>query len=245
MTDEHKKGKKGWTRRDFFKISGAAAAVTGLAGTGLWRSVGTATAAEIPKQWDEAWDVVIIGSGFAGLAAALEAHGAGASVAVIEKMPVPGGNSTINGGDFAAAGTKMQAAEGIEDSPERMLQDMLRAGQHLNHVDKARQVAQQSNSALEWCMDYLGAKFSGVGFHGGHSVKRAHHTANGSGSEVVGKMLAKARGVGVNLQTRTKLLRLVKNGEGRVRGHRVHRQRPHCRQESGGGNPMELMGGAT
>ncbi len=41
----------------------------------------------MPDRWDETYDVVVIGSGFAGLAAAIVARLAGASVCVLEKMP--------------------------------------------------------------------------------------------------------------------------------------------------------------
>ncbi|MDD5169188.1 MAG: flavocytochrome c, partial [Syntrophales bacterium] len=146
-----------------------------------------------------------------------------AEVLVIEKMPVHGGNSIINGGDFSAAGTKMQKEAGIQDSPELMLKDMLKAGLYLNHVEKARIVAERSNEALEWCMNYLGARFTRLGFHGGHSVKRAHQTVNASGSEVVNKMLAKAKELGAKVQTRTKLVRLIPNKEGRIVGIEVRK----------------------
>jgi flavocytochrome c len=218
MNEETKKNKN-LTRRDFLKTTGGAVAVAGMAIGGVTATAKDALAVgDVPKKWDDAADVVIIGSGFAALSAAIEARIAGAAVMVVEKMPLPGGNSIINGGDFAAAGTKMQKAEGIEDSPELMLKDMLRAGLYLNHVEKARTVAEQSNAALEWCMDYVGARFSGVGFHGGHSVKRAHHTISGIGSELVNKLLAKAKELGVNIQTRTKLVRFLANKEGRIVG---------------------------
>ena len=45
---------------------------------------------------DEQVDVVIIGSGVAGLSAAIEASEAGASVIVLEKMKVTGGNTRIS-----------------------------------------------------------------------------------------------------------------------------------------------------
>ena len=218
-----KKELRGIDRRDFIK--GAAAGTVGLAAATLGPSSAYAEAlkADKVKKWDDTVDVVIIGSGFASLAAAIEAKNAGAKVMVIEKMPLSGGNSIINGGDFSAAGTKMQKAEGIEDSPELMLKDMLKAGLYLNHVDKAGIVAEQSNDALEWCMNYLGARFSGVGFHGGHSVKRAHHTINGSGSELVNKMLAKVKELGMTVQTRTKVTRFVSNKEGRIVGLEVRK----------------------
>jgi flavocytochrome c len=213
-----KKEQDGINRRDFLK--GAAAGSAGLAAAAMWPSSAQAEAlaAEKVKKWDDTVDVLIIGSGFAGLSAAIEARNAGAAVMVVEKMPLAGGNSIINGGDFAAAGSKMQKAEGIEDSPDLMLKDMLRAGQYLNHMEKAKTVAEQSNEALEWCMNYIGAQFKGVGFHGGHSVKRAHHTITGIGSELVNKLLAKAKELGVNLQTRTKLVRLIRSKEGRIVG---------------------------
>jgi len=223
MTEKKKEKSPTVSRRDFLKYTGSAVAAAGVAAGGIVWSPGTAQAVGLPNKWDEEWDIVVIGSGFAGLSAAIEASVAGASVQVVEKMAVPGGNSTINGGDFAAAGSKIQKSAGIEDNPELMLKDMLKAGSYLNHVEKARLVAEQSNNALEWCIDYLGANFSGVGFHGGHSVKRAHHTSNGSGSEVVGKMLSKAKALGVNLQMRAKLQRLVRNNEGRIVGVEIRK----------------------
>lgn len=77
----------------------------------------------MPEKWDETFDVVVIGSGFAGLAAAIEARLAGASVCVLEKMRVIGGNSIINGGIMGVPGTPMQKKEGLEDSPERQRHD--------------------------------------------------------------------------------------------------------------------------
>jgi succinate dehydrogenase/fumarate reductase flavoprotein subunit len=38
-----------------------------------------------PQKWDEEADIIIIGSGFAGLAAAIEAKNAGSSVMILEK----------------------------------------------------------------------------------------------------------------------------------------------------------------
>lgn len=69
-----------------------------------------------PQTWDEETDVIIIGSGFAGLAAAIEAKQAGSSVTILEKMKGYGGNSTISDGGIAAAATPMQA-NAFEDKP--------------------------------------------------------------------------------------------------------------------------------
>jgi succinate dehydrogenase/fumarate reductase flavoprotein subunit len=54
---------------------------------------------EVPKKWDDEADVVIVGYGFAGSAAAIAAHDAGADVLLLEKAPekYKGGNSRISG----------------------------------------------------------------------------------------------------------------------------------------------------
>ncbi len=199
------------TRRQLFKGAVGAGIMASTGTMALNLMGGTAEAADrsIPKTWDETYDVVVIGSGFAGFAAAIEARNAGAEVVIIEKMPLHGGNSIINGGDFAAAGTKLQQENGVKDSPELMLQDMLKAGAYLNHIELAKTVAYSSKDALEWSETYLGAKFPRLNFHGGHSVKRAHQTENASGSGLLNKMLSKSKELGIKLKTRTKMVRFI------------------------------------
>jgi glycine/D-amino acid oxidase-like deaminating enzyme len=79
-------------------------------------------------------DVCIVGTGFAGLSAAI-VSGQTSQVAVLEKMPSPGGNSVYNAGQVAVAGSSHQKRANIEDSVERMVEDMLRAGKCVKQVD--------------------------------------------------------------------------------------------------------------
>lgn len=209
--------KKEMGRRDFIKgmaLSGVAVAgVTTLAGCGS----GSADSTSI--EWVEEADVLVIGSGFAGLAAAIEATNAGATVKIIEKMEMPGGNSTINGGGMAAAASPLQAKLGIDDSPEKMLEDMLFAGLYLNHVEKARVVAEKSTEAVQWTIDYLGVEWRDqlIQF-GGHSVPRSYQTTNASGSGIVKKQLAKLKELGVEVGTGRKMESFVSDNEGRIIG---------------------------
>ena len=111
-----------FSRRDFLGAGSA------LAAAGLMSAAGQASAqtAKVPAKWDETVDFLIVGTGFAGLAAALEAHQIGIkNVLVIDKMPTPGGNSIINGGAVAAAGTDMQKKAGISDNPDLLYSDIL------------------------------------------------------------------------------------------------------------------------
>lgn len=99
-----------------------------LLGAGLAAAIPSAHAfipVKVPQKWDDTVDVLCVGTGFSGLAAAIEAHNAGASVLVIDKMALPGGNSILAAGGFAAPGNDMQKKAGIKDSPELLLADML------------------------------------------------------------------------------------------------------------------------
>ncbi|PKN76501.1 MAG: flavocytochrome c [Deltaproteobacteria bacterium HGW-Deltaproteobacteria-10] len=213
------------SRRNFLKTTGAAAAAAmAVGGLGIPARDAQAACDALPKKWDEAYDVVVIGSGFAGLAAAIEAKNAGAKdVVVLEKMPVHGGNSIINGGDFSAPATKMQETNNVKDSAELMLKDMLKAGAYLNNPELAKMVAYGAKDAFEWSESYIGAKYTRLNFHGGHSVRRTHGTINSSGSELVNKMLAKARELGVKVQMRIKLVKFLSNKDGRIVGIEVRK----------------------
>ena len=211
----------GLTRRDFMKCTGGATAMMGISAAGLGVLPGRAEAQTLPSKWDLEEDVIVIGSGFAGLAAALETANAGASVAIFEKMAVAGGNSIINGGVIAAAGSPMQAAKGIQDAPESMLADMTAAGLDLNYPELARMVAERSAETFQWTVDYLGVKYMALLHMGGHRVARSHMTHNSSGSAIVSRQLEKLKAAGIRVQTRTYLENLIQDADGRVVGVKI------------------------
>jgi flavocytochrome c len=197
-----------------------------------------------PFTWDESVDIVIVGSGFAGLAAAIEAHDAGSSVKIIEKMDKPGGNSWINGGQVATAGSALQKKQGIVDSPALMFSDMMKAGLQLNYPHLARAVAEQSNAAVEWTMKRLGAEFKEhINTMGGHSVPRVLQTANGHGSEIVGKQVDALKKDGVVIEQKTRLRRLVQDSTGRVVGIEVRKGCEYGVLESGTRKTIRAMKG--
>src|SRR4029079_13696925 len=69
-------------------------------------------------------DVVIVGAGASGLAAAIEAARAGADVLVLEKNAQPGGSSRLSVGSINAAGTCLQQRAAIVDTPDEHCADM-------------------------------------------------------------------------------------------------------------------------
>jgi len=172
--------------------------------------------------WDEQIDIVVVGSGAAGLAAAIEAAGVGASVAVFEKMKTPGGNTRVSDGGLAAPGTDMQRGRGIEDSPDLFYEDMVRAGMGLNHPPLARIVAERAADAITWTRDILGVRYlERLDRFGGHSVARCLTTSNHVGADITRGQRAKLRDMGVAIRTRSLMMKLHRDGSGAVSGVRI------------------------
>ncbi|HEU5265046.1 MAG TPA: FAD-dependent oxidoreductase, partial [Jatrophihabitans sp.] len=124
---------------------------------------------------DRDFDVVVVGSGAAGLAAALSAceNGAG-SVLVAEAEGVVGGSSRLSGGLTMGAGTRYQRALGIEDDADALFHDYLQLNQW--QVDSAvvRRLADLCGPTVEWLGD-LGVEFyPDLVFGGDERVPRVH-----------------------------------------------------------------------
>lgn len=73
---------------------------------------------------EDRYDVVVVGSGAAGLVAALAAAESGATVAVVEKAAKLGGTSAVSGGMLWIPATEMAAKAGHEDSSEAALEHL-------------------------------------------------------------------------------------------------------------------------
>lgn len=72
----------------------------------------------LPQQWDLETDVVAVGSGIGGLAAAITARDHGADAVVLERAAQLGGVTALSMGEVWIAGNHHEQALGIEDSPE-------------------------------------------------------------------------------------------------------------------------------
>jgi succinate dehydrogenase/fumarate reductase flavoprotein subunit len=77
-----------------------------------------------PMSWHREADIVVIGSGAAGMPAAIVAREAGASVILVEAEPDIGGHAITSGGNVPlGGGTSAQQAAGIADSPGLVVLD--------------------------------------------------------------------------------------------------------------------------
>ena len=178
--------KESISRREALKL--------GVIGTGLAifgaSNVAASTTFEKDVKFDEEYDVIVIGSGFAGLAAAAKASERGYKVLVVEKMGRVGGNSVINGGAFAVPDNADQRKFGIKDSGELFIKDCLKAGLGINHVELLETIVERANDTLAFAMK-CGAKFQTgkkPSWFGGHSVARTYVTDNMSGSGIIKPM---------------------------------------------------------
>jgi flavocytochrome c len=173
-------------------------------------------------EWDEQKDVVIIGSGLAGLSAAIEANQAGASVVVFEKMKVTGGNTRISDGGVAAPNNYLQKKRGVQDSPAVFYEDMMRAGLGLNHPELVKVVAEQAAEAIDWTRETLGVKYlDRLDRFGGHSVARCLTTRGHSGADFIKALSTLLKQKGIEIRTRCLLTRLQTDSQGSVTGVQV------------------------
>ncbi len=136
-------------------------------------------------------DLLVIGAGACGLAGAIAAHDQGISVAIVEKRDRPGGNSSLSTGSIPGAGSKYQRAAGIEDSPERMMADLIAVSGHHDADDLTRLMAERSAPLCEWLIDDLGARMELITAykHVGHTVERLHAPRSRRGQDLVDDLL--------------------------------------------------------
>lgn len=154
------------------------------------------------------FDVIVIGGGGAGLAAAIEAATAGASVMLLEAAEKLGGATALSGGVFYAAGTSAQRAMGIEgDTADAMFEYVMALNQWALKADIIRHIADNSAPTLEWLVR-LGAKFPFVVTSGVESVPRGH-CCEGAGFELANALINAAGAAGVQTAMSTRVERLL------------------------------------
>lgn len=119
-------------------------------------------------------DVVVIGSGVAGLAAAYESASRGARVLVIDSNDSIGGASVMSGAACCIVGTPEQAALGVSDSVELALADWARFGGPTADLEWASIYLAASLVEVHDFCEEMGITWSAPQFAEGNSVQRWH-----------------------------------------------------------------------
>jgi len=228
----------GISRRRLLTGLGATAAATVAAG-----------AAALPRSaiasWDITTDVLVAGSGAAGVSAAIEARQAGAEVLLIESLARFGGSSAMSGGVvYAGGGTALQKALKVTDSAEEMYRFISRAGGKHPPLDKIQLYCEESAAHFDWLVAQ-GVPYSeklttaralpmgdeSLYFSGTELAWPARELATpaprghvpgvpgmNGGRRLMQVLLARAGALGVSLRAAVAARRLVIESDGRIAG---------------------------
>lgn len=159
---------------------------------------------------DRQYDVVVVGAGGSGLAAAISAAEAGACVVVIEAADRPRGSTGRSVGSIAASGTPDQRRIGVEDSAALHLADYrVLSGALAEREDPAlvSLLIDNVTDTMAW-LRTLGVEFFGPVGEPPHSVPRLHNVLPGSAS-YIHHLVKRARRLNVHIEVSTRAEGLV------------------------------------
>lgn len=171
-----------------------------------------------PDLVEETWDVVVIGGGGAGLAAAIEARELGRSVLLLEKNPALGGSTAWSIGSISASATPHQIRKGIKDCPHDHFVDMVGFSGDLAPRDNDELRALLCDAmpdTFRWLLD-KGLRFFGPMEEPPHRKPRMHTVLPNSASYIY-HLGRHARRLGVVIHCNSKANELVV-AKGRVVG---------------------------
>lgn len=174
-------------------------------------------------QLDDSYDVVIIGSGGTGLAAAIQAHQYGLNVAILEKNAKLGGNTTRASSGMNAAESVVQARLGVTDSMDTFYQETLKGGGYMNDRDMLHFFVEHAPLAISWLED-LGIKVDDLTVTGGMSKKRTHRPSSMApiGAFLVTNLLKLAADRKIPIFNESKVTKLLKNENKEIVGVEVN-----------------------
>lgn len=135
---------------------------------------------------DDGFDVVVAGAGAAGLAAALAAAERGLTVLLAEAHDTwrEGSNTAMSTSMVPAGGTRHQAAAGVDDSPGRFLDDVVRKTRGEADPVVARALTRVAPTLVHWLEDAIGIELGLVTDfnYPGHSAYRCHAVHDRAGT---------------------------------------------------------------
>jgi 3-oxosteroid 1-dehydrogenase len=99
---------------------------------------------------DHVVDVLIIGSGGGGMAAALTAHASGLDALVVEKSSYFGGSTALSGGGIWVPGAPAQRREGYSPDPESVVEYLVKITDGLVSEARIRQYVESAPKMLEF-----------------------------------------------------------------------------------------------
>lgn len=195
----------------------------------------------IPESWDMEADVVILGAGGAGVAAACTAKEAGSSVLLLEKSHVTGGDTALSGQSMLGPWPQQQkAVAGIDDSVEEYIEDMKKSYQWGAFAEQGRDMPEEypftqlqcdlTSEMMEWTSNTIGVGWSPSGTSNDpvtegvlpqptwDSKNCRTWMAMDPSNSVMTAFNAACEQMGIDIRLRTEADRLIVDSTGRVVG---------------------------
>ena len=161
-------------------------------------------------------EIVIIGGGGAGLAAAVSAAERWAKIIVIEKRQTPGGNSNLAFGLFGAE-SPVQKRMGIDAGRDDLFMAAMGYSHWKTDPKIVRTFVDRSGDTIRW-LEEKGAEFVEVTRYYPHPAGRNFHRPKGGGSGLVGLLVKQCEDLGVQLFYKTAAKKIFINEHGSVTG---------------------------
>jgi len=214
MSDRYEK--KRLSRRGFLK--GAAVGLGALTLSRIGQS--EAGAAEPPAKWKREADIVIVGLGVAGLAAAIEAADQGAKVMILEKGAGASGASPVSSG---TVWLPLNPLQNHPDSVEQVIRYLTSCAKDQGDEKLIRVFAENTKDTSAWLMNRVGLKATQpdrFDYHPGYpgAGKGRNISSEGKGAGLISLMIRTAKAKNVEIVTGVRARKLAVNRTGRVVG---------------------------
>ncbi|MTV81564.1 flavocytochrome c [Secundilactobacillus folii] len=167
------------------------------------------------------YDVIVIGSGAAGMTAAIQAHELGLKPVILEKMDNLGGNTNRASSGMNAAETNVQLKHHVVDSFEEFYDETLKGGGNQNNTELLKYFSTHAALAIDWLSDH-DIHLDEITITGGMSKMRTHRPSSLApiGAFLVTELLKQVQKARIPLFAGLKVTELTTEN-GRVTGVRA------------------------
>ena len=164
--------------------------------------------------FNETFDVIVVGGGGAGLAAAIEARSLGRSVVLLEKNPKLGGSTAWSVGSISATNTRHQLRQGILDNADDHFEDLGLFCERTGLPDNLRLrriLIDNVTDTFRW-LESMGVVFHGPLLQPPHRKPRMHNVLPNSRAYIY-HLGRRARAIGVEIRTGWRVTDLLGDSE--------------------------------
>jgi len=168
------------------------------------------------KTIEKTVDVVVIGAGGAGVAAAIEAYDAGATVALLEKMPQIGGTTATSQGMIGAYESKFTKERDVHYTFEEMYGNLMSNASYRLDPELTAITIEKSGETIDFMADRLGMNFYDVIV--GYGPLQMMHLVEGAGTAMKTSMENALAATTIDLMLETEAYEIMMNEDGSAKG---------------------------